>query len=216
VPDGSERPVPVDDVVKRVTSLRQSLSRITLVGISGIDCAGKSTFARDLARALGLQRTRATILHGDEFTRPRRARPAAAGGPLDYYESIDYSELCSRIIPAARTGHPPVLDIRVTDWERDGWLTHRLALEATDVLIVEGSFLFRDSRHALFDLSIWLEIDRETALRRAEARPRDLERFGSPAAVREHYETRYLPAQELHLERDRPARDATMVMRSPP
>ncbi|HZT83862.1 MAG TPA: hypothetical protein VE984_00375 [Gaiellaceae bacterium] len=48
---------------------------------------------------------------------------------------------------------------------------------------------------------------------RALARPRDLERMGGPEGVRERYERRYVPGQRLHLERDRPQEQATLVLR---
>ena len=156
-----------------------------------------------------------TILHGDEFSRPRSERPVSPDEPSDYYESIDYSALFSLIFPAARSGAPQTLGIRQTDWERDDWQTVRLNLSNVDVLVVEGAFLFREGRQREFDLSLWLEIGWELALERAASRPRDVERFGSPTAVRERYETRYLPAQQMHLERDHPKRGVTMVVRSP-
>jgi hypothetical protein len=42
----------------------------------------------------------------------------------------------------------------------------------------------------------------------------DLERMGGSSGVNERYARRYLPGQAIHLERDRPAQSADLVLRS--
>lgn len=129
-----------DEVARRAATLRDELRRGVSVGISGVDCSGKSTLAAALARRLG-----------------------DAGLP-----------------------------------------------EA--VVIVEGCFLYAGGRARGFDLSVWLELPLDEIVPRALARPGDLERMGGPDGVRARYAARYVPGQRLHLERDRPAEQATLVL----
>ncbi len=80
------------------------------------------------------------------------------------------------------------------------------------MVIAEGCFLFAANGCAEFDLSVWLELPLDQVVERALARPRDLERMGGPAGVRERYETRYLPGQRLHVAADAPATQADVVV----
>ena len=61
-----------------------------------------------------------------------------------------------------------------------------------------------------WDFSIFLDVDFETAIERAERR--DLELFGSAANVRARYEQRYVPGQRLYFARCNPNRRATLVV----
>ncbi len=64
------------------------------------------------------------------------------------------------------------------------------------VLIVDGVFLLRDELRGYWDLTVFLQISPAESLRRALRR--DVAVFGSPADVRDRYEARYLPGQELY------------------
>ena len=87
-----------------------------------------------------------------------------------------------------------------------------MTVPADGVLIAEGCFLFAGNGCAEFDLSIWIELPLDRVVDRALARPRDLERMGGAAGVRERYEARYLPGQRLHLAADAPATRADIVL----
>src|SRR5262249_27908777 len=79
----------------------EALGRRVAVGISGPDCAGKST----LAAELGLLVDGALVVSGDEFTRPTRDRYGEPEEGLGYYrDSFDYGELFGRLLPALRAG----------------------------------------------------------------------------------------------------------------
>ncbi len=197
----------------RAARLRTERERGVAVGISGVDCAGKSTLARAVQERLAERGLPVVLLEGDELTRPTRERYAEADEALGYYrDSFDYDAVFERILPAVRGSAPAAVRIDVTDWKRDSWKERVLALPEAAILVVEGCFLFAGGRAAEFDLSVWLDLPLEDVVPRALARPRDLERMGGPDGVRERYESRYIPGQRLHLERDRPREQASLVL----
>ena len=98
-------------VVERILALRERLGRGVAVGISGIDCAGKSTLAERLRRDRDQRGVSVLVVRGDEFTRPRRER-------VDFRESFDYAELFERLLPAVRVGYVGELAQFETAFER--------------------------------------------------------------------------------------------------
>lgn len=202
-----------EKVGKRTVALRAELGRGISVGISGVDCAGKSSLAEALRGRLTAAGLPVVVLEGDELTRPAGERYAAPDQGLAYYrDSFDYRVVFERLLPAVRNSFDGELEIRVTDWEHNGWKTRKLALSPAAVVIVEGCFLFAHGRAEEFDLSIWLDLPLAGILPRALQRPRDLDRMGGPQGVRSRYEERYIPGQRLYLERDRPQEQADLVL----
>ena len=202
-------------VVDRVLRLRQDLRRSVAVGISGVDCAGKTTLAEAVHLQLQSKGVCSVLLAGDEFTCPTSDRYRNADKGLGYYlDSYDYAQLFEEILPAVRNNFAGEITVKLSDWERDGWRDDVLVLAADGAVIVEGCFLFADQRADAFDLSVWIDLPLPSVVTRALRRPRDLERMGGPAGVRERYEQRYIPGQLIHLERDVPAEKATLVVQA--
>jgi uridine kinase len=206
----------VAEIADRAAALRARVGRGIVVGISGVDCAGKSTLAEGVRAALAARGLPVVLLNGDELTRPSHERYAEPDEGLGYYrDSFDYRAVFEEVLPAVRRSFTGPIDLPVTDWERDAWTQRMLDLPPGAVVVVEGCFLFADDRAGEFDISVWLDLPLEKVLPRALRRPRDLERMGGPDGVRERYENRYIPGQRLHLERDRPHEQATVVVPAP-
>lgn len=204
---------PARFVADRAVALRERLGRGVSVGISGVDCAGKSTLAEAIRRRLSERGIPVVLLPGDELTRPGRERHAEADEGLGYYrDSFDYRAVFEQILPAVRRSLAGPLTLPATDWERDAWAERAFELPPSAVVVVEGCFLFAGGRASEFDLSVWLDLPLEQVVPRALRRPRDLERMDGPDGVRERYENRYIPGQRLHLEQDRPREQATIVV----
>lgn len=201
------------DVAERALALHAQLRRGVSVGISGVDCAGKSTLAEQVRARLVERGLPVVLLAGDELTRPSHERYAEADEGLGYYrDSFDYRPIFEEILPAVRSSSVGPVHLPVSDWERDGWTQRTVELAPGAVVVVEGCFLFADDRAGEFDLSVWLDLPLEEVIPRALGRPRDLERMGGPDGVRDRYDRRYVPGQRLHLERDRPHEQATIVV----
>jgi len=214
VDEQSDRPSSwAAEIARHSTVLRQRLSRGVSVGISGVDCAGKSTVAEALHARFVAARVPVVVVEGDEFTRPTGERYAEPDEALGYYrDGFDYGCVFEQILPAVRSSFAGQIAVKVTDWERDAWTERVLDLPPAAVVIVEGCFLFAGDGAGEFDLSVWLDLPLEEIVPRALGRPRDLERMGGPNGVRERYANRYVPGQRLHLERDQPQEQATLVL----
>lgn len=202
----------VDVVAEAALAARERCRRTAVVAISGMDCAGKSTLALAALGALADRDVEVLVLHGDEFSRPTAQRHARADEALGYYrDSFDHDGVLS-LLRRVRQGFAGAATLRVTDWDRDAWREAEVVVPSDGVVLLEGCFLLTPATRDAFDVGVWLEVDEATALARALARPRDLERMGGPEGVRERYGTRYLPGQRLHLAADEPRRLADLVL----
>jgi len=203
----------VGEIAERSIALRARFGRGVAVGISGVDCAGKSTLAEGVRDHLAADGIPVVMVEGDEFTRPTGERYAEPDEGLGYYrDSFDYGYVFEQILPAVRSSFAGPIEVKVTDWERDAWKDGIVELPPGAIVLVEGCFLFAGDAAAEFDLSVWLDLPLEDVVPRALGRPRDLERMGGPDGVRKRYEQRYVPGQRLHLERDRPQERVDLVL----
>ncbi|GAB3606844.1 hypothetical protein GCM10027413_22530 [Conyzicola nivalis] len=151
----------------------------TVVAVDGIDAAGTSRFADDLAGAMRLKGHAVFRASIEGFHRPRaerfaRGRDSAEGA---YRDSYDYLTFQRTLIQPFRMGGSTGFVAAAFDVERDAqvepvWLTG----PADALLIVDGSFLNRPELRGLWNYSIWLEAAEEQsgaqALYAAESKPR--------------------------------------------
>jgi uridine kinase len=164
--------------------LRTPAPRPVRVGIDGRSAAGKTTLAGELAQRLESLGRSCARLSIDDFHPPGYVQRAIAGDftPQSYpYEGYD--------LEAFR---------RALCEPRDG------------ILVVEAAYLFLPELCDCFELTIWLEIDFDTMLARAEKR--DVAWLGSAARVRERYEKYWIPRHRCYEEAQRPRDRAHIVV----
>jgi uridine kinase len=201
-------PSSAPDLLATVRETRRRLRRTTILGISGIDCAGKTSLAARLADELHAAGEDAVVIGGDDFNRPRSERSTYPAEDADY--GFAYGQLVEEVLVPAREGRAVHARLRVKDWERDAWEDGHVVVAPGAIVLLEGVFLFTPEVAPLLDLKVWLEISFEDALERALVR--DAAAMGGEDGVRERYATRYFPGQRLHLERDRPRESADLVI----
>ena len=181
--------------------------------IDGVDTAGKTVLADELAPVIlarGRPIIRASI---DGFHRPRaERRRLGPDSPEGYYrDSFDYAALLtSLLLPLGPNG-----DLRyrraVFDYRTDSPLDTPIEVAAPDsVLLLDGVFLLRPELVDSWDLSIFVDVKFSTTLDRAMRR--DVELFGSVTAVEDRYRRRYIPGQQLYLAEARPREHADIVV----
>jgi uridine kinase len=152
------------------------------VAVDGIDAAGKTTLADELAGMLERRGRLVARISEDDFLRPREERYARGElSPEGYYlDSFDHGALRAAV----------------------------LAATADALVVVDGVFLQRPELADCWDLVVFVSVQPEEALRRALERDRAL--FGK--ATEERYRRRYLPGQELYEHAVHPRERADFVL----
>jgi uridine kinase len=173
------------------------------VAIDGVDGAGKTTLADELAPLVerhGHPVIRASV---DGFHRPRAERGHTAE---EYYaSSFDYDALRAVLLEPLGPGGDRRYRPAVFDLARDEPLPEeRLTAPSDAVLLCDGIFLHRPELEACWDATIFVAADLDTAVARALAR--------DGGAARERYRVRYAPGQRRYLAEARPQERADIVV----
>jgi uridine kinase len=148
-----------DDLLARITALVETTERIPVVGISGHGGAGKSTLATALCADLGFARE--LVLSIDSF------KAVTCGPDAGMWEQHDWEQLAAVVRGARRSPRPERLRYDYRWWTGE---TGSRDLPMPPVLIVEGIRLLGDRTRDWFDLTVWIDMDPDTAGARAKAR----------------------------------------------
>ena len=156
------------------------------VAIDGVDAAGKTTLADELAAVLRRRGREIVRLSVDSFHRPpgERYRRGELSPEGYYHDSFDYAAL-HEAIRGARSSQG-------------------------SILLVDGVFLLRPELVEQGDLRIFVSVEPDEALRRALER--DTAVFGSRAEAERRYRLRYQPGQRLYFAEARPLDAADVVV----
>jgi uridine kinase len=183
------------------------------VALDGIDAAGKTTLANELApliQAQGRPVIRASI---DGFHQPRHIRyQRGPESPEGYYEdSFDYPFLRTLLLEPLGPQGNRRYQRALFDFRADTPLAI-LPEEASAnaVLLFDGVFLLRPELIDQWDYRIFVSVKMELALQRALQR--DLPLFGSAETIRMRYLQRYLPGQRLYYQVARPYEQADVIV----
>lgn len=169
-----------------------------VVAVDGFDGAGKTTFADLVAGAVERPTVRATC---DDFLNPEEIRYVRGrDSPEGFYlDSFDYDALEGLLLDPFRSGSTFTLRLRDprTDTESEPEVC-RAPRDA--VLILDGLFMHRERLRGRWDLSVFLDVDLDTAGRRLREREGHSRR------------NRYTEGQELYLADAAPASHASLVV----
>lgn len=183
------------------------------VAIDGIDAAGKTTLADELApvlEAYGRPVIRASI---DDFHHPRARRyRQGATSPQGYYEdAFDYAALAQKLLQPLGPMGNRCYRRAIFDYRADVPVAlNEEHAPPNAILLVDGVFLLRSEIDPLWDYRIFVQVAFEVALQRAMERDQAL--FGDAEAVRTRYLQRYIPGQQLYLQRDHPQEHADVIV----
>jgi uridine kinase len=175
----------VEELANRIGAIRRP--HPVRVAIDGIDAAGKTTLADELAAVLRRRGWEVVRVSVDDFLRPRaeRYRRGKLSPEGYYHDSFDYAALREALGAHSSQG---------------------------SILLVDGVFLLRPELVGLWDLRIFLSVDPDEALRRALDRDEAL--FGSREEAERRYRLRYQPGQRLYFAEARPLEAADVVVRT--
>lgn len=184
------------------------------MAIDGIDAAGKTIIADELAQLLvqvGVPVLRASL---DGFHHPAAIRhERAADQPArSYYEdSFDYRTLRSVLLDPLQPDGDHTVRTRIFDFHTDRPVVENpVHVQSGTVLIFDGVFLLRPELDGCWDLTMFVRVDPEISLRRAIERDTSL--FETPEATARRYRRRYLPGQDLYLSQVHPEQRADVLI----
>lgn len=185
--------------------------RPVLVGVTGIDAAGKTRLTDELAAVLRHRGAHAQVIHVDDFHHPRARRYAPGVPDPDRFlhHSIDVDQLVTRLLRPIRRDGALSTSLTHLDLATDTRSVHRTyTVTPRTVVLVEGVFLLRADVRYLLDLLIFLHVAEDVALARGTARD-------AAAGIEDpesRYRGKYLPAQRRLLSEHPPAALADVLV----
>ena len=153
-----------------------------LVAVDGLCCAGKTSFASELADCLG-----ARVFHTDDFYVPSGRRSGAPGG------NIDVPRLLSEILLPLKNGRDIVY--RGYDCASESF-GPAVKVGFPEAAVVEGTYSLLPALRGFYDIKIFMEIDPEEQTRRLSRR--------EDAESLKRFEAVWLPRERYYFEKCRP------------
>jgi uridine kinase len=207
-PCADRRSRTLDHLASAISETRRP-EHVLLVAIDGVDGAGKTVFANELAEVLkrrGIAVLRASVdgFHHPPSTRYQRGRRSPEGFFLDSY---DYDAVRRLLLePLARSGERRFVR-RIYDVHAETRVeVVRESVYDVEALVFDGIFLHRPELRDLWDLSVFLEVDFEVSIPRGAGRG-----YGDPDPTAPS-NRRYVEGQRLYLSTCRPHERATWVI----
>lgn len=178
-----------------------------IIGVDGIDGAGKTRFALDLSRHLeGERPVVAVSIDGFHHVRERRYRRGRTSPEGFWLDSYDYDGFRRDVVEPFRAGFGTYLPA-AHDVDSDRVLdAPRLPVPRGVTLIVDGIFLQREELADVWDATIFLDVPFEVSVARMARRD------GGSADSDAPSNARYVEGQRLYLEQCRPAESATVLI----
>ena len=198
-------------IASRIAEVRRA--HTIRVAIDGVDAAGKTTLANELAPlidALGHPVIRASIdgFHNPQATRHRRGSLSPEGY---FYDSFNYAALIEALLQPLGPGGSGLFRRAFFDFRTDEPVVADAEMAPAEaVLLLDGVFLLRPELRDYFDYSVFVQADFAVTIRRAEQR--DVTLFGDVGQVQQRYRERYVPGQQLYLRAARPERWASIIL----
>jgi uridine kinase len=180
-----------------------------IVAVDGLDGAGKSIFADELAAQLGIGHRAVFRASLDDFHNPRAVRYARGRDSAEgfYRDSYNYETFERVLVEPFRTGWIGSFVLKAFDLKSDAPFEQKWSSGPADaLLIVDGVFANRPELKGLWNYSIWLDVDRDVASARVIVRN---------AADFEHGTAdpqRYVEGQALYLKEANPRTTATAII----
>jgi uridine kinase len=185
-----------------------------LVGIDGVDVAGKTSFADKLADRLkesNRQIIRASI---DGFHNPRSLRyRKGRNSPEGYYQdSFNIRLVIDKLLKPLSSRN---LEYREAAFDYRTDKKVNLPGKKADkeaILIMDGIFLFRPELVKYWDIKIFLDVGFDVTLQRAIKRAKDQGTPDSEQDIIDIYNRRYILGQKLYFQETAPQEKADILI----
>jgi phosphoglycolate phosphatase-like HAD superfamily hydrolase/uridine kinase len=201
-----DRRLPIFKEIIDEVELKKRRDKAFVIGINGIDGAGKTEFAEALEKYLKANGYQTQLIHLDDFHNPRTIRYSGSDQADNYYnKSFNIRLIVDKLLSPIKGKKPLTLSLKVLNPDTDKYEAERKYYVNQDTIVIfEGVFLFRKELASYTDYKVFLDIRPEESKRRAIIRD-------SEANVRK-YDEKYLPAQVIYIEKYPPTKVAHMVV----
>jgi uridine kinase len=201
-----DRRVPIFEKIAGEIESSKPADSPFVIGISGIDCSGKTVFTAALEKYLNLKQYPTQLINLDDFHNPKAIRYAGDDQAENYFNrSFDIETIIQKLLmPLREKGEYSVI-LKLLDLQTDSHdITKKYSFNRHTIVLFEGVFLFRQELAPYIDYKIFLDIPLELSKERAKARDSE--------EVNNKYDTKYLPAQRKYLREYPPRKVADMVI----
>jgi uridine kinase len=185
----------VTSALARWRAVRPRASGTLVLAIDGPGGSGKSTIAAAVAAATG-----AALVHTDDFF---RAVPRAAGRPengaRDLERYYDWRRLRAEALEPLRAGHGA--EFRRFDWDRGHGTDGTVAVQPSDLILVEGVFSASPELADQVDRSVLVDTPEPERLRRLRLR-----------VAPEEWDDEWLTAEQAYFRLVRPHSSFDLVV----
>ena len=183
------------------------------VAIDGVDAAGKTMLANELATCLRSFQQQVIQASVDDFHHPEkiRRRKGSLSPEGFYHDSYNYPALIENLlIPLGPNGNRQYRTASFDLHQNRPVNTPVKTASENAILLLDGIFLLRPVLLAYWDLTIYIDADFTTTMQRGIAR--DEEIFGSTQKAAQRYRERYMPGQQLYHQESNPLDRADIVI----
>jgi uridine kinase len=195
-------------IANEITSTANST--VSMIGIDGVDGAGKTCFADELARCISdVPVIRASI---DAFHNPRRIRYAKGkDSPQGYFEdSFNYDLLTEYLLDPLSPGGSMKYRTEAFDYRIDEPVDSPICVaQVPALLLFDGIFLHRPELIGYWDYSVFLHVSPRESVRRCIARAGA---EGPSTDPDDPVHRRYVVGQKKYLDACNPMAHATLVV----
>ena len=201
-----DRRLPIFEKILDAIHEKKQKDKPFVIGINGIDGAGKTTFAEAFVTYLKNKNLPTQLIQLDDFHNPKAIRYDGNDQPDNYYhKSFNINLVIEKLLTPIQDKHVVSLKLKTLDWRTDKYDTERkYNIKPNTIVIFEGVFLFRKELAPYIDLKVFLDIPFKESKQRAIVR--------DPDADLKKYDVKYLPAQAKYLKEYPPAKVADIVI----
>ena len=201
-----DRKLPIFEKILKEIETRKKKDRTFVVGITGIDCSGKSLFAESFEKFLISRGFETQMISIDDFHNPRAYRYSGKDQIENYYNrSFDNKAIVEKLLIPVHEKRSHSAKLTILNWQTDKYdIEKEFSFNQNTIVILEGVFLFRKELSPYIDYKVFIEIPFEESKRRAEIRDTE-------ETLRKYVE-KYLPAQRRYLNEFPPQETADMII----
>ena len=201
-----DRKLPVFKKIVEAVERKKQENKAFVIGINGIDGAGKTQFAESLASYFKTGGHQTQLIHLDDFQNPKAIRYHGNDQADNYYhKSFNIQIIIDKLLTLIKNKGALSLKIKTLDLSTDKYKNEReYIIDSNTIVIFEGVFLFRKELTPYLDYKVFLDIPFGESKKRAKIRD-------SHASL-DKYDTKYLPAQAKYLEESPPTKVADMII----